>query len=600
MPRGLYRVIPLGCRTVVIALGCAALTLSACKGAIGTGDPGAATGSPTGTGPGTGTSTGTGTGSAASTGGGQTGAGGSTGVTGAGGTPDVGLTTAIRLNRTQYNNTVHDLLGTTLTPAANFPADETSLGFDTIGGTLLDQPERQTAYLSASADLINELLARPTTDPVYKRIISCDYTTGAACQKTIISAFAAKAWRRPVVDAELGPYTTLAAAGTTPKDGLTAALRAVLMSANFLYRLEHDPDPNAAAAAPHRLNAYELATRLSYFLWASMPDDTLTADAAAGTILQDAGLKTEIERMLNDPTHQRALANTFGAEWLDLGAVQIVTPDPKMFPVFNANIQAAMVEETERFVLDYISNGKTIAQMLSADFTWVNATLATYYGMPAVTGTDFVRVPVASSNRTGGLLTLGSFLTGVSNPTRTSPTKRGLYVLDRLLCSAPPPPPAGVNLSAIDTSNSNMPIRQRLAAHQQTGAGCAACHLTMDSIGLGLENFDAVGRYRAADSFGTIDASGQLPTAAGPVNFDGVNQLAAILAADSRFVPCVMKNMLTFSIGRDFSKDAATWVAPLAQLAGAGSATLRGALETVVMSDAFRSRRAALATEVTP
>jgi len=589
MSRGLNRAIPGSWRLGVVGLSLTALAAVGCKGAIGDQNAGA---------------TGSGSGAAASSGGGSTGAGASsttgTGTAGAAGPLDVGLTTAIRLNNTQYNNTVHDLLGTSLTPASNFPADETSLGFDTIGGTLLDQPERQQAYLSASSDLINELFARPTTNATYKSLISCDYTTGATCQKTILTAFAAKAWRRPVVDAEIAPYMTLAAGGATPKDGMIAAMRAVLMSASFLYRLEHDPDPSVTARAPHRLNAYELATRLSYFLWASMPDDTLTADATAGTILDDAGLKTEAERMLNDPTHQRALANTFGAEWLDLGAVQIVTPDPTMFPMFNANIQAAMVEETERFVLDYISNGQTIPQMLSANFTWVNTALAAYYGLPAVTGTDYVRVPVAAANRTGGLLTLGSFLTGVSNPTRTSPTKRGLYVLDRLLCSAPPPPPAGVNLNAIDTSNASQPIRQRLAAHQQTGAGCAACHATMDSIGLGLENFDGVGRYRSSDSFGPIDASGKLPGPTGAtVSFDGVNQLAAILATDPRFVPCVMQNMLTFSIGRDFSRDT-DLVAQLTKLAGGGAANLRVALETVVMSDAFRSRRAALATEVMP
>ena len=596
MSRGPNRVIPGRWRVAAVGLALTATGLVACKGAVG-GDPGAGSGAG-----GAGNGTGTTAGNAGSTGTGTGGTAVGTGTGGAAGPLDIGLTTAIRLNNTQYNNTVHDLLGTSLKPASNFPPDETSLGYDTIGGTLLDQPERQQAYLSASSDLINELFARPTTDATYKSLISCDYTTGAACQKTILTAFATKAWRRPVVDAEIAPYTTLAAGGATPKDGMIAAMRAVLMSANFLYRLEHDPDPAATAAAAHRLNAYELATRLSYFLWASMPDATLTADAAAGTILQDTGLKTEIERMLNDPTHQRALANTFGAEWLDAGAVQIVTPDPKMFPTFNATIQAAMVEETERFVLDYISNGKTIAQMLSADFTWVNSTLAAYYGMPAVTGTDYVRVPVASANRTGGLLTLGAFLTGVSNPTRTSPTKRGLYVLDRLLCSAPPPPPAGVNLSALDTSNSSMPVRQRLAAHQQTGAGCAACHATMDSIGLGLENFDGVGHYRTSDSFGPIDASGKLPgaTAGTTLDFNGVNQLGPILAADPRFVPCVIENVLTFSIGRDFSRDRATWVAQLTQQAGAGAANLRGALETVMMSDAFRSRRAALASEVMP
>ncbi len=568
----------------LIAFILAAAAVGGCKGQIG--NVGAAGGPPASSGAGTGGATAPGTAG-----------GGGNGTTGP---LDVGIGTAIRLNSTQYNNTVHDLLGTSLTPASAFPPDETSLGFDTLGGTLLDQPERQQAYLSASSDLINELFARPSTDPTYQRLVTCDYTTGAACQKTILTSFATKAWRRPALDAEIAPYATLAAGGATPKDGMIAAMRAVLMSANFLYRLEHDPDPSATTLDPHRLGAYELATRLSYFLWASMPDDTLFADAAAGKVLTDAGLKAEAERMLNDPTHQRALVNTFGAEWLDLGAMQAITPDPTLYPQFNDDVRAAMIEESERFVLDYLSNGQAIPAMLSADFTYVNPALAAYYGMPAVTGTDYTRVPVASANRTGGLLTQGSFLAGVSNPNRTSPTKRGLYVLDRLLCSAPPPPPAGVNLNAIDTSNTNQPIRQRLAAHQATGAGCAACHKTMDSIGLGLENFDAVGRYRADDEFGPIDASGQLPNATGmAVSFDGVNQLAAILAADPRFVPCVVQTMLTFSIGRDFSQDT-TLRAQLAQTAGGSAASLRGAVETVVMSDAFRSRRAALATEVMP
>ena len=581
MSRGARPAIPMTWRPVTLALTVALAGLGGCKGRIG--DVAASGGSPPGSGSGTGGSS-------------ATGAGGS----GPSGPLDIGIGTTIRLNNTQYNNTVHDLLGTSLTPATAFPPDETSLGFDTLGGTLLDQPERQQAYLSASSDLINELFARASTDPTYQRLVTCDYTTGAACQKTILTSFATKAWRRPALDAELAPYATLAAGGATPKDGMIAAMRAVLMSANFLYRLEHDPDPSATTLDPHRLTAYELATRLSYFLWASMPDDTLFADAAAGKVLSDAGLKAEAERMLNDPTHQRALVNTFGAEWLDLGAMQAITPDATLYPMFNDNVRAAMVEETERFVLDYLSNGQAIPMMLSANFTYVNTALAAYYGMPAVAGADYTRVPVASANRSGGLLTLGAFLTGVSNPNRTSPTKRGLYVLDRLLCSAPPPPPAGVNLNAIDMSNTSQPIRQRLAAHQATGAGCAACHKTMDSIGLGLENFDAVGRYRASDEFGPIDASGQLPDATGmTVNFDGVNQLAAILAADPRFVPCVLQTMLTFSIGRDFSKDTDLRT-QLTQAAGGGAASLRGVVETVVMSDAFRNRRAALATEVMP
>jgi hypothetical protein len=564
----------------------------ACKGQVaGSGPSSGAAGSAVGGGASAGaagTSTGTGV------------AGSGAGTAGAAGPLDVGISTATRLNRTQYNNTVRDLLGTALTPADGFPPDETSLGFDTLGGTLLLQPERQDAYLSASATLVNELFARPATDAVYKRIVSCDYTTGATCTKTILSAFATRAWRRPVVDAELAPYVTLAGAGTSPKDGLIAALRAVLVSANFIYRLEHDPDPAVAVAAAHRLNGYELATRLSYFLWATMPDDALFADAAAGKLLDDAGLNAAVARMLGDATRARALVDTFGAEWLGLGKMQSITPDATAYPMFNDAVRAAMIEENKRFLLDFLTNGKAIPTMLSADFTYVNAALAAYYGLPAVTGTALQRVPVAGTTRTGGLLTLGSYLAGESNPNRTSPTKRGLFVLDRLLCSAPPPPPPTVNTNIDQGSGlENLPVRQRLAQHQKLGAGCQACHSVMDSIGLSLENFDGVGRYRTADEFGPIDASGTLPTAAGPMTFSGVNQLATILAADARFVPCVVQKLLTFSIGRDFSRDT-TLRDQLAAAAGGSAANLRGALETVVMSDAFRSRRAALQTEVTP
>ncbi|HVX97691.1 MAG TPA: DUF1592 domain-containing protein [Polyangia bacterium] len=574
----------------VPALGLALLSVgaSACKGQFS--DPGgqATSSGSAGAAPGAGTA---GTGSGAGTG--AAGAAGSVA-----GPPDVGLSTAIRLNRTQYNNTVHDLLGTSLTPADAFPADETALGFDTLGGTLRFQPERQEAYLAASATLVNELFARPATDATYKRIISCDYTTGAACVKTIVGAFATRAWRRPAVDAELAPYLTLAAAGPTAKDGLIAALRAVLVSANFLFRLEHDPSVDDAK--PHRLNGYELATRLSYFLWATTPDDTLFADAGAGKLLDDAGLKAELDRMLGDTTRTRALVDTFGAQWLGVNKMQAIAPDATQFPAFNDTVRAAMIEENKQFVLDFLANGKAIPLMLTADFTYVNSALAAYYGLPAVTGSAFQRVTTTGTNRAGGLLSLGAYLAGESNPTRTSPVKRGLYVLDRLLCSAPPPPPANVNTNIDQGSGlENLSVRQRLAQHQMKGAGCSACHVVMDSIGLGLENFDAVGRYRTADEYGTIDATGSLSTSSGAMTFNGVSQLASILATDNRFVPCVVQKMLTFSIGRDFAKDNAIRN-QVTTAAGGNAANLRAVIQAVVMSDAFRNRRAALQSEVMP
>jgi hypothetical protein len=569
-----------------------------CAGEVGgSGNPGTGTGSGS---PGAAGSTGgpgTGTGAAGT---GATGTAGATGAAGAaapGGPLDVGITSAIRLNRTQYNNTVRDLLGTTLSPGDSFPADETSLGFDTIGGVLKIQPERSEKYVSASADLINELLARPTTDPNYKRFITCDYATaGATCMNTIIKAFATKAWRRPVMDAELTAYGTLAAAGPTPKDGLTAALRAVLVSSNFLYRFERDPNPDDVTT--HRLNGYELASRLSYFLWGTMPDDALIT-AAAGGLTDDAGLKAQVARLLADQNRIGMMIDTWGAQWLGSGKMLSITPDKMQYPMFNDNVRAAMIQEEKRFLLDYLGNNKPIPSMLSADFTYLNATLAAYYGMPAVTGDTLTRVPTAGSQRTGGLLTLGSFLAGESNPTRTSPVKRGLFVLDRLLCSAPPPPPPTVNTNIDEGPDTGLPIRQRLANHQKLGSGCGACHSVMDSIGLSLENFDGVGRYRASDENGAIDNSGTLNTANGPTTFMGVTGLAGILAADTRFVPCVVQKMLTFSIGRDFSRDVDLKKA-LTTTAGGQAATLRGALEAVVLSDAFRSRRAAMQSEVMP
>jgi hypothetical protein len=562
-------------------------------GAVG--DPGA-TGSSTGN-AGSGSSAGA-AGNPATTGGAGT-TGNATGGSGVGGPLDVGVSTATRLNRTQYNNTVHDLLGTTANPADAFPADETALGFDTIAGTLRVQPERSEKYLSASADLINELFARPATDATWKRYFTCDYATaGAACQRTILKAFATRAWRRPVDDAELNPYATLVAAGPTPKDGMIAAMRAVLVSSNFLYRFERDPSIDDTKA--HRLNGYELASRLSYFLWGTMPDDALFTAAGAGTLLDDAGLKTQVGRMLSDQARVRVLIDTFGAQWLGVNHMLQVTPDKAAFPMFSEPVRAAMINEAKSFLLDFMGNNKAIPQMLSADFTYANASLASFYGLPAVQGDALVRVPTTGTNRPAGLLTLGAFLAGESNPTRTSPVKRGLYVLERLLCSAPPPPPGNVSLNIDQGSGlEKLPIRQRLQMHQMKGSGCAACHVVMDSIGLGLENYDAVGRYRTSDEFGAIDATGMLPSPNGPVSFNGAQQLSAAIAARPEMVPCIVEKMLTFGVGRSFEtshdiRDA------VAKSAGGGTATLRGALEAVIMSDAFRNRRAALATEVKP
>ena len=518
------------------------------------------------------------------------------------GLADIGFVTAARLNQTQYNNTVHDLLGTSLTPANAFPPDETSLGFNTISSVLRLQPEHIEQYVSAAQAMMTEFFARPATDPMRMRYITCDYMTGGpSCTQQILSNFASKAWRRPVVTSELAPLLALAAAQATPQAGLQVALEAALVSTKFVYRLEFDSNPNNTTA--HRLTAYELANRLSYLLWSTMPDDELFASAASGALLTDNGLQAQVTRMLGVTPKAQSLVSSFGAQWLGVSGLGTITPDPMLFPKFNDAIRQAMVAETTSFLWDFVSNALPIPQLLTASFTYVNQPLAAHYGLPAVQGQPMQRVSTAGTNR-AGLLTQGTFLAGFSNATRTSPVKRGLYVLSRLLCSSPPAPPPNVNQNLDQVAGAqNLSVRQQLLAHEQLGPSCAACHKVMDPIGLGMENFDAVGQYRTSDSFGPIDATGTIPnpTGTGTLTFKGEPQLAAILANDPRLLPCAVQQLVTFGLGRSFGPpgDQVALDRLVASTASGGQSFV-SAFRALTMDDVFRSRRAAAQSEVMP
>jgi hypothetical protein len=524
-------------------------------------------------------------------------------VSGAGGSAapqarDVGIVPAGRLNRTQYNNTVRDLLGSSLEPADGFPADELVLGFDVIAGVLRVQPEHIEDYLEAAEELVTELLARPATDPVRQRYVACDLATGAACIAQVVKSLATAAWRRPATDAELAPYLALAAAQPTPDVGLSLALRAVLTSSKFLFRWELDPNPEDAT--PHLVNGYEMATRLSYALTSSTPDAALLEAAASGALQTPEGVLAQTKRLLSAPNGLQPLLDNFVAQWLNVNQVNAVVPNTDQFPMFDPALRASLIGETKAVLGDFWTNDVPVSRLFDADFTYVDARLAQHYGIAGITGTGFQRIPTAGTTR-GGILTLGSFLTSTSNPTRTSPVKRGFYVLDRLLCSAPPPPPGNVDLN-IDTGSGfeKLSVRERAAKHLQKGGTCFACHQIMDPIGLGLENYDAIGAYRDADSFGPIDATGTLPTDAGDVAFNGPRELAALLVADARTVPCVVTKLMTFTMGRELAAPQEPFKQSIVDATAQGGGHLRAAIESVVVNELFRSRRAAAATEVMP
>jgi hypothetical protein len=528
--------------------------------------------------------------------GGSTGTGGSTGNggsamagTGPGATAQVAVMTVRRLNRTEYGNTLRDLLGTTTDYGAKFPPENLSFGFDNIGEALTVQPLHIELYEESAEAVLNELFARPATDVVRQRILPCDPASGRVCMTQSVTALAQYAYRRPVVEAEVSGLVDIAqdfvTTGGNANDGLKLALKGVLLSPHFLYRVELDQDPSSPV--PHRLNGFELATRLSYYLWSTMPDEPLLVDAQGGNLVTDAGLSAQIERMLKDPRSSALILNFVG-QWLNLRRADQVKPDYTTFPTFDDDLRAALKAESQNFVNELFQQGRPISELLTAPFTYVNKRLATHYGMPSPAGDGFVRVDLTGTPRLG-FLTQASFLTATSNPTRTSPVKRGKWVLDQLLCTPPPPPPPGVDSSGVDMGT--LSVRQRLEAHRAKEP-CRSCHAVMDPIGLSFENYDGIGAYRTADQYGPIDATGTLTTPAGDVNFVGANELVPILAKDPRLASCVAQKVLTYAIGRGYSSADADTVTSVTEAMTASNQGLRGLFASVAQSEAFRSRRA--------
>jgi hypothetical protein len=503
--------------------------------------------------------------------------------------PAVDVITIRRLNRTEYNNTLRDLTGTARLVGNDLPPDNLSFGFDNIGEALTVQPLHIELFEKGADAVLDELFARPATDALRTKVLACDAQTGHACVNSTVLTFAERAFRRPVTEAEIAPFVSIAdmftQTGGSAADGLKLALKGVLLSPHFLFRVELDASPTSKD--PHRLSAFELATRLSYYLWSTMPDDTLYAAAKSGALNDDAKLATEVTRMLGQP-QAKALIDNFGGQWLNVRRVANVKPDDVEYPSFNAELAASMQTESLMFFAELVDKGRPITELLTSDFSYVDAKLAAFYGI-AAPASGFQRVQLGASHRLG-FLTQASFLTLTSNPTRTSPVKRGKWVLDQLLCSPPPPPPPGVDTSLGDVGATTS-LRARLEAHRAKEP-CKSCHAVMDPIGLSFENFDGVGTYRTADQFGPIDATGTLPTDNGDISFQGASQLVPVLAQDARVAKCAAEKVLTYAIGRGYSLADEGTIQAVLTSADATNQGLRGLFAAVASSESFRSRRA--------
>lgn len=601
--------------------------------------------------------------------------------------PDPGRVTARRLNRTEYSNTIRDLLGVSFNAQNDFPTDDSGHGFDNIGDVLTISPMLMERYMGAAetiasraigADplpakpieweyhnkdkaiqrldvstiqashrvdwdaeyiiriglpgeraedaapvqlgfwmdgrLIHQMpaetkpsgleyfnpfsmeefrLTLPAGDHVFragfiddpfvktlaeedyykrnknkylesitfvgpfptneepasrKKILTCDPGTGKACVNEIISRLARRAYRRPVTQAEvhqLGKFFDLAVQeGLTPEQGIQLSIQAMLVSPNFLFRIEHDPNPTDPDAY-HRVSDIELASRLSYFLWNSMPDEELLSLAEAGKLSEPATLNAQVDRLLADD-RAASFSESFAGQWLEIRALSSVNPDPEKFPAWKPELRDAMKTETTLFFNAILKENRPMSDFLTADFTFLNGLLAKHYGIEGVEGPDFRRVELDTPQR-GGILSQASVLTVTSYPTRTSPVIRGKYVLNNILGTPPPPPPP--NVPALDEASvgHNASLREQMEAHRSDPA-CATCHKRMDALGFGLENYDAIGQWRTEDGEFPVDSSGVLPSGE---SFESPKELSRILQQQLPvFARNVTEKMLTYALGR--------------------------------------------------
>ena len=455
---------------------------------------------------------------------------------------DPGRVTLRRLNRAEYRNTIRDLLGVDFQPTEDFPSDDVGYGFDNIGDVLSLSPILLEKYLAA-AETISAIPG------VVEKLIPCklEGRRRRDCARQVIEALVARAYRRPAREEDvkrLLQFTDLAEEnGDGPVKGIRLALQAVLVSPRFLFRVEEDPE-GAAPGSVRELDEFELATRLSYFLWSSMPDDELFRVAKEGKLRET--LETQVRRMLADP-RSKSLADEFASQWLQTRNLRTVSPDQALFPAFDEELRSAMEEETRLFFEAVVREDRSILDFIEGDFTYVNERLARLYGIEGVEGKEPRRVSLAGTPRRGVLMH-ASVLTVTSNPTRTSPVKRGKWVLEQILGEPPPPPPASVpDLEEGPAAALSGTLRQRMEQHR-ADPNCSVCHETMDALGFGLENFDPVGGWREKDGPFEIDASGALP--AGD-RFDGPEGLRVILKArKDAFARCLAEKVLTFALGR--------------------------------------------------
>ncbi|HEY0074755.1 MAG TPA: DUF1592 domain-containing protein [Abditibacteriaceae bacterium] len=489
-----------------------------------------------------------------------------------------------RLNRLEYNNTVRDLLGVTSNPADKFPADGGGGGgFDNNADTLFVPPILMERYLEAADEVLKE------ASPEKLFIVRPDKKRNPEiAARLIIERLGSRAFRRPLEKPEnerlMKLYNSAVKRGDKWEDAIKLAVKAILISPHFLFRIEREQKGDK----PYPVNDYELASRLSYFLWASMPDGELLGLAAKKKLRDPKILEAQVKRLIADPKFNDT-AQSFSGQWLHTRELHGVSqPDPKKFPTFTPALKKAMEDEVTQFFASIVRENKSLFDLLDADYTYVNEELAKHYKIEGISGEAMRRVNVEKGKR-GGVLTTAAVLTITSYPQRTSPVLRGKWVLEEILGTPPPPPPPNAGaLPANDAVKDGLTFRQRLEEHRKD-PNCAGCHARMDPIGFGLENYDPIGRWRDEIGGAPVDAAGVL---ASGEKFTGPTELKAHLQKRrDDFARNLTEKMLAYALGRGLEPGDVPSVRAISKKLAANDFRTQTLMLEIVQSYPFQFRK---------
>ena len=486
-----------------------------------------------------------------------------------------------RLTLTQYRNSLQDLLGvapdiSTLTAIPPFN------GLQAVGASTVSLPQVDIETFESEADALSAQVFGDTA--ARKKLTGCD-ASDAACAKGFVTTFGRRVFRRPLTDDERTRYLSLLETATSMTGdawlGLRVITSAMLQSPNFLYRDELG-QPDATDPSRRVLSDYEVAARLSFFIWNVTPDDALLDAAGSGALASEAGLLAQVERLLMSPRAVDAVDELFG-DYLQLDALDSLVKLPEIFPQSSDTLGPAMKQETLLSLREFVwKRGGDFREAFTGNKTFANAELAKLYGIPAPSGSGFAEVTLPASGQRAGLLTQGGFLASHAHPGRSSPTRRGKFIRENLLCQAIAPPPPNVNTSLPETSSAKT-LREKLMMHRENPA-CAACHVQMDPIGLALEQFDGIGAFRTTENGVAIDASGELDG----VMFTDARGLGTAIAANENVTSCFVRTLLRYARGavEDPSEDIV--IEELDSQFGAAGYSMPELMQAIATSPAFR------------